>query len=89
MLRRGRLRGYPGPAVSTDPAKRALFDELVPLMRRNGIDEDLLARMLEPSWLGQATEENLRFLLEKHRELARSSAENDDLFVRWSARPKD
>lgn len=72
-------------AGMSDPSKRALFDELHPLMRRNGAGEDLLAKMQEPSWLEQVHIENLRFLLDKHRELEKLRVENDGLYERWQA----
>ena len=69
--------------MEADPAKRALFEELVRLLRANGTEAELLALVEEPSWLERVPLENLRFLVGKHRELAELRARNAGLFERW------
>jgi hypothetical protein len=64
-------------------SKQDLFDELLPLMQENGIDLELLHLMQEPDWLPEATVENLRFLLDKHRALKASRDANQGLYEKW------
>ncbi len=63
--------------------KRALLEELLPLMERNGADAAHLAVMREPEWQARVTVENLQFLLQQHRELAALRQQNAGLYERW------
>lgn len=65
--------------------KRALFAEVLLLMEQNGIDAEALHHMRQPAWLERVSVENLRFLLQRHRELRALRERNAGLLERWEA----
>ncbi len=63
--------------------KRALLDELFPLLEANGCDAELLGKMRHPDWIERVSVANLEFMLRQQRELRALRAQNEGLYERW------